>query len=209
MSGPSKRTAWLAWTAAACLAVVAAGLAYERYSLTLLVDDLLLRDRAQQAALDKVQGGESALQRRLDDALSRIAASGKEKADLQTQLVAVRGELAKLGTRDALSPIKIAVLASMLKDAPRAMAVVAWDGGARRGILKTVNMPAARAGQDYQLWIIDPTYKQPVSAGVFDPAKGARFQPAHPVSTANQFAITLEKKGGAPVPQGPIVLVGE
>ncbi len=197
----SQRYAWLPWAAAACLAVLAGRFAYERYQLGLLNYAFLLRDQAQQRELDNVQGREAALQRRLNDALARIATSGKEEADLQAQL-------ADLRTRDALSQIKIAALASMLKGAPQAMAVVAWDGNAQRGIVKTLNVPAPGADKDYQLWIIDPGYKQPVSAGVLDPAAGTNFQPLHPIAKADKFAVSLEKKGGAPEPQGPIVLVG-
>jgi len=195
------RAPWLPWAIAACLAFVAGRFSFEQYRLHLLSDDFLLRDRAQQRELDRVQALDVSLQSRLDDALGRLAAYWKDKAALEAQL-------ADLRSRDALSQIKIATLASMLKDTPQAMAVVAWDGGAQRGLLKTANLPAAGANQDYQLWIIDPDYKQPVSAGVFDPAAGARFQPLRPISKADKFAISLEKKGGAPAPQGPIVLVG-
>jgi anti-sigma-K factor RskA len=201
--------AWLPWAAAACLAVVAANFAYQSYRLHLLTDDFVIRDRAQQAELDRVQTQEAVLQNHLADAESFINSDARQKAALQSQVDSLRGEVAELKTRNALSDIKIATLASMLKNAPQAMAVVAWDPGAQRGILKTVNMPAARADQDYQLWIIDPDYKQPVSAGIFDPARRATFEPVHPISKADKFAVSLEKKGGSPAPQGPIVLVGE
>jgi anti-sigma-K factor RskA len=199
----------LPWAAAACLALMAADLAYQTYHLHLLVDSFVIRDHAQQRELDRVQTQEAVLQNHLADAESFINSDAKQKAALQSQVDSLRGEVADLKTRNALSDIKIATLASMLKNAPQAMAVVAWDPGAQRGILKTANMPAARADQDYQLWIIDPDYKQPVSAGVFDPAQRANFQPVHPISKVDKFAVSLEKKGGSPAPQGPIVLVGE
>lgn len=204
-----SRWVWLPWAAAACFALVAADFVYKSYHARLLIDSFVIRDRDQQAELDRVQTQEAVLQNHLSDAVSFIASDAKQKAALQSQLDAARGEVAELKAHNALSEVKIATLASMLKNAPRAMAIVAWDGGAQRGILKTVNMPAARSDQDYQLWIIDPGYKQPVSAGVFDPGKGAIFEPAHPISKAGQFAVSLEKKGGSPAPEGPIVLVGE
>jgi anti-sigma-K factor RskA len=205
---PSRGT-WLPWAAAACLAVTTASFAYQRYHLKILVDSFDIRDRIQQMELDRVQTEQAVLQKRLGDALSLVAAAGKEKSGLQAQLDSVRAQVAEMKTRTALSEIKIATLASMLKNTPQAMAVVAWDGSAQRGILKTLNMPAPRSDQDYQLWIIDPDYKQPVSAGVFDPAKGASFEPLRPIAKADQFAVSLEKKGGSPAPHGPIVLVGE
>jgi anti-sigma-K factor RskA len=204
-----SRTAWVPWAVAACFALTTAGFCYKRYENRLVMADFLLRDRAQQAELDRVQSRDVALQLRLDGALSLVAAAGQKNEDLQRLLDTANGEVADLKTRNALSEIKIAMLASMAKEAPQAAAVVAWDGGSQRGIVKTVHMPSARADQDYQLWIIDPDYKTPVSAGVFDPGKGANFAPDHPISKADKFAVSLEKKGGAPAPQGPIVLVSE
>ena len=204
-----SRMAWLPWAVAACFALSTGVLSYRRFEYRLLRDDFLLRDRQQQAELDRVQARDVALQQSLDNDLSAIAEAGKKNAELQLLLDKARGEVADLQARNALSEIKIAMLASMVKAAPQAAAVVAWDGGAQRGIVKTVNMPSARADQDYQLWIIDPDYKTPVSAGVFDPGKGANFAPDHPISKADKFAVSLEKKGGAPAPHGPIVLVSE
>jgi anti-sigma-K factor RskA len=204
-----NRWTWLPWAAAACLAVMGADLAYQSYQAHLMVDSFIVRDRAQQAELDRVQTREAVLQDHLADAESFIASDARQKAALQSQADSLRGEVAELKARNALSDIKIATLASMAKNAPQAMAVVAWDGSAQRGIVRTLNMPAARPDQDYQLWIIDPDYKQPVSAGVFEPGTRASFEPVHRISKADKFAVSLEKKGGSSVPQGPIVLVGE
>lgn len=200
---------WLPWAIAACLAVIAGALAFERHQLQLLLYSFKLRDQTQQSELDTVQQREVDLQTRLDNALFHLTASQKEKEDLQSQLDGARAQMAEMQTRDELAQIKIAALASLLKNAPQAMAVVAWDGRDQRGILKTVNMPAPGPDQDYQLWIIDPGYKQPVSAGVFNPATGEKFQPVQPISKAGKFAVSLEKKGGSPAPQGPIVLMSE
>jgi len=204
-----SRTVRLPWAIAACLALLVGGLAYERYHLKLLVDSFLLRDVAQQRELDRVQTRDTDLQQQLDAALAHNTALASQTAGLQSQLDAMRGEVAALHARDALSQIKIATLASLSRDIPQAVAVVAWDGDTQRGILRTSKVPAARADQDYQLWIIDPGYKQPVSAGIFDPGKEAHFQPVQSISKAEKFAISLEKKGGSAAPQGPIVLVGE
>jgi anti-sigma-K factor RskA len=200
---------WLPWAAAACLTVLAGWLAYDRYHLTLLVYGFLNRDRIQQQELDHVQTQRIALQNRLDSALSQIAGDEKANASLEAQMSTLRSQVADLNARNALSQIKIATLASMLKNAPQALAVVAWDPGAQRGIVQTLNMPHARSNQDYQLWIIDPDYKSPVSAGVFEPGKQENFQPLHPISKADKFAVSLEKKGGSSSPLGPIVLMGE
>lgn len=203
------RGTWIPWAIAACLALCTAWLGYQRYHLRLLVDSFVIRTHLQQAELDHVHTREAALQTRLDSALANTLATVKLNADLQAQLKSLRGQVAELASRDALSQVRIAALASLVKGNPQGIGAVAWDNSSQRGILKTAGMPAPRANQDYQLWIIDPDYKAPVSAGVFDPAKGSTFAPDHPIQKADKFAVSLEKKGGSPAPQGPIVLVGE
>ena len=204
-----RRIPWLPWAIAACLAIMTAWLDYDRTRLSLLLDSMSSRDKREQAALERSQGQRQALQDRLALAAADLSSVTQHAAASDADVTSLRAQVADFKTRDALSQIKIATLASMLKNAPRAMAVVAWDPVAQRGILQTLHMPAATAGQDYQLWIIDPDYQAPVSAGVFDPATRSNFQPLHPIAKADKFAVSLEKKGGSLEPQGPIVLVGE
>jgi anti-sigma-K factor RskA len=63
------------------------------------------------------------------------------------------------------------------------------------------------------LWVIDPKNPQPVSAGILSvPNDGlirTSFHPAAPVESADAFAISVEKTGGAPKPEGQIILVGK
>ncbi|MDQ6656047.1 MAG: anti-sigma factor [Verrucomicrobiota bacterium] len=126
---------------------------------------------------------------------------------------AAHKELARLQSRDAASQLQIAMLASKLDSAPNAAAVVLWDAAKQEGVLKVSNVPAAGGNRDYQLWIVDPDYKQPVDAGVFNvKGEGAteiRFQPKAKVRSANAFAVSLERKGGVPKAEGPMVLVGK
>lgn len=118
-----------------------------------------------------------------------------------------------LRQRDALSQIQIATLNSMIENAPKGVAVVVWDAEKQRGILRVENMPAPRADQDYQLWVFDPKYKLPVNGGVFhfeeNGVAKVSFQPDQQVDTANKFAISLERKGGAPQHEGPIVMISK
>jgi anti-sigma-K factor RskA len=73
------------------------------------------------------------------------------------------------------------------------------------------NLAPVPAGKDYQLWVIEKG-KAPVDAGVFCvDAKGSaqiRFKPKADVAMAATFAITLEKKGGVPAPEGTMMLLG-
>jgi len=66
------------------------------------------------------------------------------------------------------------------------------------------NLKPLPADRDYQLWVIDPKYATPVSAGVFqvDGQGGGRinFKPDKNIATAGKFAVTLEPKGGLPTP---------
>ncbi len=58
--------------------------------------------------------------------------------------------------------------------------------------------------------VLDDQYPQPVDAGVITvDEKGkvkAPFKPKQKVSATTNFAVTLEKKGGMPQPQGTMVM---
>ncbi len=121
--------------------------------------------------------------------------------------------LAALEKRNAISQMQIATLASQLDTNPNANAVVVWDEAKQQGVLKVSNVSPNEANHDYQLWIVDPEYKQPVDAGVFHVAeKGTtriEFKPKEPIKTANAFAVSLERKGGVAKAEGPMVLLGK
>ena len=164
--------------------------------------DLQARSAANGAAADTAK---LETQRKIEEAANEIGV-------LRAKLNSAQQEMVALQARDNLSQLRIAMLTSQLHATPRATAVVAWDEDNQRGIVRTSNIPAARPDQDYQLWIIDPEYKQPVSAGTMQPqadARPAEFKPLQPIKKASKFAVSLEKKGGSDSPQGPIVLMGE
>jgi anti-sigma-K factor RskA len=132
-------------------------------------------------------------------------------------LIAERGGLRKritrLERRDLLAQIQIASLNSKLENAPDANAVVVWDEKRQRGILTVSKLPRNEENRDYQLWLVDPRYKDPVDGGVFHVANDGTlrvpFHPASPVREAKGFAISLERKGGVTKAEGPIVLLGK
>jgi anti-sigma-K factor RskA len=132
-------------------------------------------------------------------------------------LIAERGRLRKrisrLEQRDVLSQIQIASLSSKLQSAPNANAIVVWDEKKQRGILKVTQLPRNTGDRDYQLWLVDPRYKDPVDGGVFhvanDGTLSLAFHPAEPVRGAKGFAISIERKGGVPKAEGPIVMLGK
>lgn len=132
---------------------------------------------------------------------------------LVAERVALRNRVAILEHRDFLAQIQIASLSSKLHSAPDANAVVVWDEKKQKGILKVTQLPLNEANRDYQLWLVDPRYKNPVDGGVFHVSNKGElsvpFQPATPVRGAKGFAISLERKGGVTKAEGPIVLLGK
>lgn len=132
---------------------------------------------------------------------------------LVAERAGLRSRVMALEQRDFLAQIRIASLSSKLKSAPDANAVVVWDEKKQRGILKVTQLPRNDADRDYQLWLVDPRFKNPIAGGVFHVGnKGSLrvpFQPASPVLGAKGFAISLERKGGVTKAEGPIVLLGK
>lgn len=139
--------------------------------------------------------------RELDQALSAA----------QAQVVALQRDLQAQGD---LANFTITTLASLLKNTPQALAVAVWNPTKQEGVLKVDKLPALAANQDYQLWVVDPQYANPVDGGVFtvDPQSGAarvKFTGKQPVAAISAFAVTLERKGGVPKAEGPFVLLGK
>jgi anti-sigma-K factor RskA len=64
--------------------------------------------------------------------------------------------------------------------------------------------------RQYQLWVF--ANGKPVDAGVFDADASGRAlfesKDLAAISTAENFAVTVESRGGVPQPTGPIVLLG-
>jgi hypothetical protein len=142
-----------------------------------------------------------------------VAAQRAESEERQkAEIAAIQKEVAALRERDALASVKIQTLNSQVDAYAKALAVVVWDDNTQRGVLKLDKFPQAGEGKDYQLWVIDPNKKAPVSAGIIPVAQNgvARmpFKPADHIDAAQKFAISVERKGGAPAPAGQIVVIG-
>ncbi len=148
----------------------------------------------------------------------RYDAVAGASAELGRQLGETRAQVAKLNDdlryQGELAGLKITALASLLNNSPKALAVAVWDPKKQEGVLKVEKLPALLPSQDYQLWVVDPQYPNPVDGGVFtvDPETGeARIviKARQPVAAVNAFAVTLERKGGVPKAEGPFVLLGK
>jgi anti-sigma-K factor RskA len=126
-----------------------------------------------------------------------------DRLELQAQLVGANDEVARL--HDSIAQISLRVTALDAKDPAYAGAkvLVAWDASQHHGTVALANLPAAPAGHDYQLWVLDPNAPSPLSAGV---VTASRAFDAPPVSMKTPgFAVSLEPTGGSASPTGPIL----
>ena len=93
---------------------------------------------------------------------------------------------------------------------PKARGKVFWSEGAKRGVLVAGNLAPLPPDRQYQLWVFADG--KPVDAGVFDVDSAGRAifesKDLAAVRSAENFAVTVEPRGGLPQPSGPIVLVG-
>jgi anti-sigma-K factor RskA len=151
------------------------------------------------------------------DAARQLAASREQIAAARRELTAREQRVAdlsrQLAAQGQLADYKIATLASLLGNSPQALAVAVWNPANQEGVLTVQKLPALAEDKDYQLWVVDPQYPIPVDGGVFrvDPATGEgriHFHPNLPVKTVAKFAVSLERKGGVPKAEGPMVLIG-
>jgi anti-sigma-K factor RskA len=175
---PRRRplSVWIPWALAAGLAVVSFGFLYQSAGL-----------KAELAAQAR-----------------RVDELGMSLEVAQTESGRLRQTVAELRENNRLAAIRIALLDSMVAADPKAVAVSVWDNERQNGVFIVRNLKSLPSDKDYQLWIIDPKYKSPVDAGVFQvDAKGnvrAEFRAHEQIQTASQFAVTIEKKGGAQTP---------
>lgn len=196
------------WAAAAVFALGALWLAQLHFAQRATTDLL-----ASQASLAEV-----ALQTARQQVEAERLLARQQVAALEGQVAEREARIAQL-TRDLksqadLAELKITALSSLLNHSPQALAVAVWSNTRQEGVLQVEKLPPLAPGQDYQLWVVDPQYANPVDGGVFavDTQSGAArivFRARQPVAQVNAFAVTLERKGGVPKAEGPFVLLGK
>lgn len=179
------RAIWLPWALAACLAMVC--------GISLSQQKILSQKNSEQA-------------KQLADLNQMVNSLHNETQDLKQAV-------ATLQETNRLASVRIAMLTSMLADSPKAVAVSLWDNQQQRGVFVAQNLKPLPAGRDYQLWVMDPKYPTPVSAGVFQvDAQGnmrVQFKADKLIESADKFAVTQEPKGGLPTPTlKNLVLIG-
>jgi anti-sigma-K factor RskA len=149
----------------------------------------------------------------LDDARLR-----RQREELSSRSAALEGKLRSAEAALSERTLRARVLESddvqmMIlggKDPqPQARARVFWSERARRGIIVASSLAPLPSDRQYELWVF--LKGKPVNAGVFDvDAEGrALFESTDfPEPEAENFAVTVEPRGGVPAPTGPVVLVG-
>jgi anti-sigma-K factor RskA len=119
----------------------------------------------------------------------------------------------QLRDQEDLTRLKITALASLAGNTPEARAIAVWDPGRETGLLTVEKLPVIADNQDYQIWVVDPAYPNPVDGGVFKPGADGKavltFKGKKPIGAVAAFAVSLERKGGVPKAEGPIVLLGK
>jgi hypothetical protein len=149
----------------------------------------------------------------LDDARLR-----RDREELRSRSADLAGRLQSAETALAERTLRARVLESddvqMLLlggqgPQPGARGRVFWSAKARRGVLVAASLAPLPPDRQYELWVFQKG--KPVNAGVFDADASGRAlfeSTAFPEAEAQNFAVTVEPRGGVPAPTGPIVLVG-
>ena len=135
-----------------------------------------------------------------------------QAAQLSAELSTARQDMARRDLRArVLESDDVKVLFLGGKDPqPAARAKVFWSEKAKTGMLLAGNLAPLPPDKQYELWVF--AEGKPVPAGVFDadPSGRALFESKSlsGMAAAQNFAVTIEPRGGVPQPTGPIVLVG-
>jgi anti-sigma-K factor RskA len=131
---------------------------------------------------------------------------------LAVDRVRLERQLADIRLADPLMQTTFYTLAPSAPAPADAKATVAWQPGRQSGVIRISNLPAPQPGKDYQLWAVDAEHKDPISAGIVRVDKNGvaqfRFKPVEKAEHVKAFAISLEREGGVPKKEGPILLIG-
>lgn len=124
----------------------------------------------------------------------------------------LRRELAEVSATDAMAKMTIVTLTSPTPGHEDSKVAVAWEPEKQSGMITVSGMPPAGPGRDYQLWAVDANHADPINAGLIHVGPTGvtrvRFRPDQSVTQIKAFAISLEREGGVPKREGPIVMIG-
>lgn len=199
-SAPSKvarrRIGWALPLAAAALALLALNVYRE------------IGWRAERARQAEVV---ATVQRELTAARGDLAKVSAALAEREADVGALRTALAK--AEESLSIVQARGLTLVAlketKDAPPAEGHVLLSAPTGRALFYAFDLPQVAPDKTYELWWITEM-EGPVQAGLFKPdARGlGRVEASMPAGAIQAAAVTVERAGGVPKPQGPMVLIG-
>jgi hypothetical protein len=131
--------------------------------------------------------------------------------EAQSEVAEQRAQLASARDVNELLSAPGARFAEMSgkQPAPQAHAMLAYDRATGRAVIMATGLPPCPAGHAYQLWLIAD--KKPMPGGTFKSDAGgrARMSDRLPADVGQPtFAVTLEREGGVPAPEGEIYLLG-
>ena len=130
----------------------------------------------------------------------------KNNEAMQTRLTGYENTIAMMKDPD-MAVIKMPGTNVATSPDSNSVATVYWNTKSKDVYLLVNNLPQPPSDQQYQLWaIVDG---QPIDAGVFDMNGSAGLLKMKTMPRAQVFAITLEKRGGSPTPQGPMYVLGK
>jgi anti-sigma-K factor RskA len=143
------------------------------------------------------------LQKTVAEQANQIGELNQFAQSLQSATNDLQQAVLALQETNRLANLRIAMLNSLVADAPKAIAVSLWDNEKQDGVLVAQNLKALPTNRDYELWVMDEN-QNPVAAGVFHmDASGAMrmdFKPIHAIKTAGKFCVTEEVRGGVVSP---------
>ena len=168
------------------------------------IDDL---NRQTAAFTNRLQQQQAEIQRQLAFNRNQSDQLAKEKKVLEEALAGTT-----TGDKSVFASARIAVMRPTADGIPGAIAASIWSPQDQRGLLVVEGLPPLAPTQSYQLWLIDPKQRTPVSAGLLPVTTSGnlrvQFGADLRVDSVDRFAITIEPRGGAPVPTGKMVLAG-
>ena len=151
------------------------------------------------------------------DALRRAAEEMRqqiERQSLQTAALQRRIDEQTASLDLVMDPaIRVAPLADP-KGETRAVAKVYWHGTRKTGLMVFSNLVPVRQdqGKCLELWAICGN-QPPVAAGIGwtdDSGHGVlEVKLAKDVACIDKFAVTVERAGGVPAPEGSVILIGQ
>ncbi|MBV8856644.1 MAG: anti-sigma factor [Acidobacteria bacterium] len=140
-----------------------------------------------------------------------VASLAGRLREAQSETAGQREQLASARNVEELlaSPgVRVAELSGKTP-APQAHAMLAYDRATGRAVVMATGLPPCPEGHAYQLWLIADN--KPLPGGTFKSdaqGRGHMSDSLPPNHTAPTFAVTLEREGGVPAPQGDVFLVG-